>query len=252
MRNWGAWPDVALARLLVWPRVPLIFSFHGFARTGPLPLRRRLAFRVLSRVTTYLLTVCDPARHTLIEELGWPPRKVRVIPNGVDTTRFSPRSRGAAASGRFVIGCVGSLTAVKNHALAVRAFAALIRTGADAELRIAGEGPERTRLEGLARELGVAGRVSLPGHVEDVPEFLRQLDVFVLPSASEAHPNALLEAMSCGLPCVATNVGGVAEVLNRGRCGRLTPPGDPERLADSLRELYASSEVRGAGQSRSA
>jgi len=243
-RNWGAWPDVALARLFVWPLVPLIFSFHGFAGTGHVPLRRRLAFRVLSRMTTYPLTVCEAAERMLVQELGWPLGKVRVIPNGIDTARFSPRSQDTAASDRLVIGCVGSLTPVKNHALLVRAFAELVQAGIDCELRIAGEGPERSTLERLTEKLGVASRVSFPGHLHDVPEFLRCLDVFALPSSSEAHPNALLEAMACGLPCVATNVGGVAEVLDSGRCGRLSSPGDIKEFTGALLDLSTNPERR--------
>jgi glycosyltransferase involved in cell wall biosynthesis len=243
-RNWGAWPDVAVARLLSWPPVPLIFSFHGFAAGRSIPLRRRLAFRVLSRLTPYLLTVCDAAKRMLIEELGWPKRRVRVIPNGVDTGRFSPRSDEIGRSKRIVIGAVGNLTPVKDHALLLRAFAEAVRGGMDGQLRIAGDGLERAALESLARELGIADRLSLPGFVADVPDFLRQLDMFVLPSASEAHPNALIEAMSCGLPCVATDVGGVAEVLDDGRFGRLVTPSDSAGLATSLRELGASPESR--------
>jgi glycosyltransferase involved in cell wall biosynthesis len=243
-RNWGAWPDVALARLFAWRRVPLIFSFHGFAGTGPLPFRRRLAFRVLSRMTTYPLTVCEAAKSRLVDEFGWPAGKVRVIPNGVDTVRFSPRCRDVAESGRVVIGCAGSLTPVKNHALLVRAVADLVQDGINCELRIAGEGPERLAIERLAAELGIAAKVRLPGHLCDVPEFLRGLDVFALPSASEAHPNALLEAMSCGLPCVATDVGGVAEVLDAGRCGRLLPPADLEGFRNALRRFCEGAELR--------
>jgi len=243
-RNWGAWPDVALARLLTRPRVPLVFSFHGFARTERPPLRRRVAFRLLARMTTHLLTVCDAARQMLVREFGWPAGKVRVIPNGVDLAKFCPGPDQRRVSGRLLIGCIGGLTAVKNHGLMLRALAGLVERGADCELRIAGEGPERPMLEGLAAELGIASRVVFAGQVADVPALLRQFDLFVLPSASEAHPNALLEAMACGVPCVATDVGGVAEVLDSGACGLVVPPGDPEALANALHGLCVSAEER--------
>lgn len=243
-RNWGAWPDVALARLLVRPRVPLVFSFHGFASPGRLPLRRRLAFRVLSRITTHPLTVCDAARTMLIDQFGWPPDRVRVIPNGVDVARFSPSLNGRIQPDRLVIGAVGNLTPVKNHRLLIQAIAGLIQTGVSCDLRIAGEGPERTNLEQLAAGLGVSSHVFFPGQVDDIPRFLRGLDLFVLPSTSEAHPNALLEAMASGLPCVATAVGGVPEVLNSGNAGVLVAPDDPKSLADSMRELCTSPKAR--------
>jgi len=242
-RNWGAWPDVAVARFFVRPRPPLIFSFHGFANTGRLPLRRRVAFRVLARMTTRLVTVSETTKRMLVEEFAWPTDNVRVIPNGIDTSRFSPLS-DRAPSDRVRIGCVGGLTPVKNHALLIRAFASLRSAGVESDLQIAGEGPERASLERLARELGVADHVSLVGHVADVPRFLRQLDVFVLPSVSEAHPNALIEAMACGLPCAATSVGGVPEVFDGGRFGRLSPPAHVTQLAEVLRQLSASAAVR--------
>lgn len=235
-RNWGAWLDVALARFLVSPRVPLIFSFHGLASVGKIPLRRRLACRVLARITTRIFTVSEAARRVMSEVLGVRASPIDVIPNGVDTESFRPgasRKRRAA----FVIGSVGSLTPVKNHALLIRAAAELIAGGQDVELRLAGEGPEREALESLAESLGIGSRVRLPGYVADIPGFLEQLDAFVLPSRSEAHPNALLEAMACGLPCVATRVGGVPEVLDNGNAGLLVDAGDGGALARALAEL---------------
>jgi len=245
-RNWGAWPDIAVARLAMWPPVPLIFSFHGFARPDRPPLRRRLAFRVLARVTTCLFTVSEASRRMLIDELGWPSNRVLVIPNGVDTDRFTPGPAHSPASERVIFGTVGSLTPVKDHALLIRACAELMESGLPCEVRIAGEGPERPHLETLARSLGVSERVCFMGHVKDVPQFLRGLSVFVLPSRSEAHPNALLEAMACGLPCVATRVGGIGEVLRDGRDGRLVKPGDPEALVQALTELVDNPAARQA------
>ncbi len=243
-RNWGGWPDVALARLALWPPVPLIFSFHGFADPRKTPLRRRLAFRALSRMTTCLFTVSENARNMLVERFGWPRHRVGIIPNGVDVDRFRPGPVAREPDGEIAIGTVGSLTPVKNHALLVRACAAMRAAGVACRLRIAGEGPERRRLEELARSLDYAAHLDLPGHVEDVPGFLRTLDVFSLPSASEAHPNALLEAMACGLPCVATRVGGVEEILGRGAFGRIVEPGDEAGLAEVLSDLAGDAEAR--------
>jgi len=237
-RNWGAWPDVALARLTVWPRVPLVFSFHGVDSPGPMPLRRRLAFRILAHFTTRLFTVSEASRRKLAEETGVPESRIGVIPNGVDTDRFAP-ALPKPEVGRFVVGSVGSLTAVKNHALLVRACGEVLRRGTDIELRIAGEGPERARLTEMAASLGMADRLRLSGLVGDVPAFLHELDVFVLSSSTEAHPNALLEAMACGLPCVATRVGGSPEVLEEGRSGILVEAEDPPALAEAVGRLAA-------------
>ena len=195
-------------------------------------------FRILGAATTRLFTVSEAARQMLIEEVGMPGSRIAVIPNGIDTGRFSPGPRRPEAA-RVVVGTVGNLTPVKNHALLVRACGELLRRGTDLELRIAGEGPERGRLADLAASLGMADRLRLAGLVGDVPAFLRELDVFVLSSSTEAHPNALLEAMSCGLPCIATRVGGSPEVLQEGRSGILVEPEDPPALAEAIGRLAA-------------
>ncbi len=232
-RNWGAWPDVAVGRFLTRPIVPLVFSFHGLGKAGYMPLRRRLASRPLVRMTTHLFTVSEQTKEMLVAKWGWPDHKVGVIPNGVDTDRFRP---GPPRADRqvTVIGSVGGLRAVKNQALLVRACSRLVGNGVDFELRIAGVGPEKDSLIRLAGSLNVLDRLNLCGYVLDVPSFLRDLDLFVLSSDSEAHPNALIEAMACGVPCIATCVGGVNKVLDFGRCGRVVTRGDTKELAEAI------------------
>ncbi len=242
-RNWGAWPDVTVARLLVRPIVPLVLSFHGLGKAGYMPLRRRFASHVLARAATRLFTVSGASRRMLVEHWGWPKGRVQVIPNGVDTDRFCP-ARTDPPSDRLVVGSVGNLRPVKNHALLVRACAEAVGRGVDLELRIAGEGDEREPLLGLARSLGFADRLTLVGRIEDVPAFLNRLDLFVLSSDSEQHPNALNEAMACGLPCIGTRVGCVDELLDEGRCGRIVPPGDEAAMAQAIGELAADHGAR--------
>jgi len=241
--NWGAWPDTALARMTLLPPTPLIFTFHGLGRAGRMPLRRRLAFRILPLFTTVLTTVSEGSKRMMVADYGWPGRRVEVIPNGIDSTRFRP-PEGPRAGGRLVIGTVGNLRPVKNHAVLVRAAAELAAQGIDLELRVAGEGPRRKALEELAESLKFSGRLRLLGFVEDVGEFLHGLDIFVLPSDSEQHPICLLEAMASALPCVASDVGGVGEMLDGGRCGKLVPPGQPRPLARAIAELASSDPLR--------
>jgi glycosyltransferase involved in cell wall biosynthesis len=235
-RNWGAWPDTAVGRLMVWRPPPLVFSFHGLGRAGYMPLRRRIASRILARMTTSLFTVAEASRRVLVEHFGLPARRVAIIPNGVDTARFAP-GPPRPGGGRFIVGTVGNLRAVKNHALLLRACAALRAGGVDLEVRIAGEGEERPCLETLARELGLTDRCRLAGLVSDVPAFLRGLDLFVLSSDSEQHPNALIEAMASGLPCASTRVGSVEEILEGGRAGLIVSPGDRPALTAAIRSL---------------
>ena len=244
-RNLGAWPEIAAARLMAYPLVPLVFSFHGVAEARPVPARWRLLCRILSRLTSEVFTVSEGSKRFLVEHVGLREQDVAVIPNGVDTRRFAPTQR-AHTTNELLVGTVGSLTPVKNQALLIRACARVIQQGLALRLDIVGEGRERPALEGLVRSLGMTGRVRLLGHIDDIPAFLNSLDLFVLPSDSEAHPNALSEAMACGLACIASRVGGVAEIADQGRAALLFERGDESALTGSIADLVANPERRRA------
>jgi glycosyltransferase involved in cell wall biosynthesis len=235
-RNWGAWPEMALARFLAtWPMIPFIFSFHGLGKAGYMPWRRRVASKIMVHTMTRLFTVSQQSCDMLVKHWGWPKERTEVIPNGVDTSRFYPIPRSHA--GNTVVGSVGNLRTVKNHALILRACAKLIKQGAEIEIRIAGEGEQREPLETLAIALGIQNRVNFPGRIEDIPGFLHDLDFFVLSSDSEQHPNALNEAMACGVPSISTRVGCVDDLLAGGKCGIIIEPGDEQALVSALGTL---------------
>jgi glycosyltransferase involved in cell wall biosynthesis len=177
-----------------------------------------------------------------MKKWGWPATRTVVIPNGVDTTRFFPDPR--PRSGRLIVGSVGNLRTVKNHALILKACAQLMQEGMELEIRIAGEGDQREPLHRLAEALGIADRLSLPGQIGDIPGFLNGLDIFVLSSDSEQHPNALNEAMACGVASIATRVGCVEDLLDNGRCGIIIEPGDMEGLAAAIRTLAQNEPLR--------
>lgn len=241
-RNWGAWPDTAIGRLMVWPIIPMIFSFHGLGRAGYMPLRRRITSKILTRITPHLFTVSRQSRDMLVKDWGWPYKRTMIIPNGVDTNKFFPEQR--AKSKKFVIGSVGNLRKVKNHALILKACKQLMKHEVDFELRIAGEGNERERLNALAKSLGIDDRVNLVGRKDNIPSFLNQLDIFVLSSNSEQHPNALTEAAACGIASIATRVGCVEDLLDYGRCGRIIEPEDDQGLFDALLEFANNERLR--------
>lgn len=241
-RNWGAWPDVAVARLAVRPRPALIFSYHGMEKGDALSLKRKLAFQALALATDRVFAVSGPARDLLKAELGVRGR-VDVIPNGVDTERFTPRVE-PRPPGPLVIGAAGRLHPVKNFPLILEAVARLPEPLRGVRIRIAGDGPERGDLENRAEALGLRSQLELVGHVDDVPTFLRGLDVFVLSSDLEANPNALLEALATGLPSVGTAAGGTVEVTDHGRVARLVPPRAPDALAQALAGLLGDAEGR--------
>jgi len=139
----------------------------------------------------------------------------------------------------FVIGIVASLYAIKDHATLIRAFGELRKTNPNSRLLIVGEGEERKRLESIAPE-----GVLFFGNRRDVPRILNMLDVYVLCSLNEGISNTILEAMSTGLPVIASNVGGNPDLVLDGTTGRLFPSGDAGALQDLLLRYMASPDER--------
>ena len=157
-----------------------------------------------------------------------------VIPNGLDLNAFAERK--TAGSVRTII-TVANLRPEKNHETLLAAAAVLLRTRPGLRFQIVGDGPRRADLEELSHARGLGAHVEFLGHREDIPTLLAAADVFVLPSRSEAFPNGAIEAMAAGLPVVASNVGGLRDLIQNGRTGVLVPPGNPEALAGALQSL---------------
>jgi glycosyltransferase involved in cell wall biosynthesis len=129
---------------------------------------------------------------------------------------------------------VANLRAEKGHDVLIDAAPQILEAHPDAEFVLAGEGPHRDALMERARRRGVADRIQFLGQCRDVPAVLAGADLFVLPSRSEALPNAVIEAMAAGLPVVASNVGGIPELITDGVSGVLVSPGDPRALAGAV------------------
>ncbi|MBK9135254.1 MAG: TIGR03088 family PEP-CTERM/XrtA system glycosyltransferase [Betaproteobacteria bacterium] len=185
----------------------------------------------------------------LVQRVGIGEARVRQIYNGVDTLRFRPAE--GPGGGReplpgspfndprlWVVGTVGRMMTVKAQPDLARAFVlALQRTPALRErlrLVMVGEGPLRAEAQAILDAAGVAGLTWLPGERHDVPEVMRALDAFVLPSVAEGVSNTILEAMASGLPVLATAVGGNAELVSARRTGLIVPAGDAAAMADGL------------------
>jgi sugar transferase (PEP-CTERM/EpsH1 system associated) len=223
--------------------VPIrIHGLHGWDVDdlhGTSPRRRRLR-QACDRFIHRYVTVSRQLADWLQQTDGVAPNRVTHICNGVDIERFSPVPK---TPGPFVIGTVARLQAVKDQQALLRAVALLLdrqpQLRDNLRLRLVGDGPERQTLEALAVELGIADVTTMPGFSDDVPGVLRSFDVFVLPSLNEGISNTILEAMACGLPVVATNVGGNPELVQDGVTGSLIPVGDPATLSAQL-ERYAT------------
>lgn len=209
-----------------------------------LGLTRRLSVfaAVLRYGTARATTVSEHLRRFLIETLHYPAGRVQVIPNGMDLSAYEKPARPARPEFEFtaddrVIGAIGRLTQQKGMIHLVRALPALRETHPCARLLIVGDGSQRAELEAEAARLGVGGRVTFAGTRDDIPDLLRLMDVFTLPSLWEGQPLVLIEAMAAGVPIVATDVGGDAEVLGGGKYGALIPAADPAALAAALRRV---------------
>jgi glycosyltransferase involved in cell wall biosynthesis len=172
--------------------------------------------------------------------------KLEVSPLGVDPNVFQPRQHRANPE-RFEILCVGSLVPAKGYHILLAAVAQLVRQGRTSlRLRLVGEGRARPSLENTIRELALENHVRLEGacNQERVREFYRETDLFALTSFAEGVPVVLMEAMAMEIPCLATWITGVPELIRHGVDGWLVPPGDDEPVADALAYLIDQPELR--------
>ena len=175
-------------------------------------------------------------------------RPVNQIYNGVDTAKYHPAVERAKLRGELglppetqLIGIVARLDPIKDHATLLKAIAGVTTDETHVHLVVIGDGPELERLDGLAGQ-----NVHFLGSRTDVPELLPQLDLFVLSSLNEGISNTILEAMACGVPVVASRVGGNPELVREGTDGCLFPAGDVSALGDCLRAYLADDALRSA------
>ncbi len=187
----------------------------------------------------------------LRERVGIASRRIEQIYNGVDNDRFRPPIDGRApiagcpfkGQQLWLIGSIGRIEAVKDQATLARAFVRALRNHPEARRRLrlvlVGEGSLRPQVEEYLRNEGALELTWFAGERADVPELMRGLDCFVLPSLAEGISNTILEAMASGLPVVATRVGGNPELLEDGITGRLVPPADEVALAEQLGAYFA-------------
>ena len=173
-------------------------------------------------------------------------RKIKLIPNAVDVTRFIPRTpEEDDAHAPFQIGYIGNLVYRKGVRDLIQAVAELPIT-LNFQLKIVGEGPERSSLQDLCREYRIEQYVSFLGALDkkEIPNSLHKLDVLVLPSLSEGMPTVVLEAMAAGIPVIATDVGATRTLINSEDLGILVPPQNPQSILQALSYLYSDKNTR--------
>ncbi len=236
------------------PRCVLIFQsydtlkvqFMSCTTQAKLWLTETLTLRHFDRY----VAVAGAHKAHLVATKRIPPEKTVVIHNSVDLRRFdSPvdvpavrRSYGIPDGAR-VVAKVAALLPKKTHDVFLRAAALLLEDIPDAHFVIAGDGPERDKLEAMARNLRIADQVSFLGNVRDIPALLKSIDLSVLSSVHEAFPLALLESMAAARPVVATDVGSVSEMVVDGSTGFLVPPGVPDQFAQAMVRVLSDPEL---------
>ena len=166
-----------------------------------------------------------------------PARKIAVVPNGIDLQQYG--SRGGRDVLRKVV-MVANLRPQKGHDVLIDAMPTVLQRFPDARVDLVGSGSELEALRARARAHGVLHAITFLGHQDDVSACLSVNDIFVLPSRSEAFPNAVLEAMASGMPIVASRVGGIPELVEDGHTGFLVASGDAQALADRVCRLMAN------------
>ena len=229
---------------------------HGWDSSDPGGTQRKyqLLRRAYSPFVNRYVALSGQIESYLTERVGIAASRVERICNGVDTLRFQPASTRQAVAGSpfyesdvVVVGTVGRLQTVKDQLNLVRAVAiarAQGEAGARLRLVIAGDGPQRAEVEAEVAASGIGDITWLAGARSDVPEVMRALDIFALPSQAEGISNTILEAMASGLPVVATDVGGNAELVVAGETGALVPAQDPQAMAQALLRYTADAALR--------
>ena len=216
-------------------------------------LNRRLqrVRRIYSPFVHRYVALSKDLQSYLVQRCGIAPQRISQIYNGVDGDRFRPATMGAppAAAGPFdpsrhwVVGTVGRMQGVKAQTLLAKAFVRAVTQTPEmrghARLALVGDGPLRAECTQILSQAGLESLAWLPGERSDVADVMRGLSCFVLPSLAEGISNTILEAMACGLPVVATAVGGNVELVSDGLTGLLVPPDDAEAMAAALVRLFS-------------
>jgi glycosyltransferase involved in cell wall biosynthesis len=231
--NVFALPAAALAGVAV--RVGSRRELNPDKSPGQIALQRH-AYRC-----AHAIVANSSAGRTVLEHEGVPGERIKIIANGVIANGITVERLARVPGVRPVrtILTVANLRREKAHEVLLRAAAILAPARPDLRFLIAGDGPRAAELRALADTLGLADRVEFLGHVEDVPALAGRADAFVLPSRSEAFPNAAMEAMAAGLPVVASAVGGLLDLIDHGRTGLLVPVDDAGALAAAIDQLAA-------------
>jgi len=225
-------------------RAPALVRTRHISASIPNNLPTRWLYRSATR---HIVTTGENLRLQLVRDNRIPPERITSVPTGIDSARFVPGERNAARrstglpSERRLVGIVATLRSWKGHRYLIEA---VHRLPGNVGLVIVGDGPQRRNIESKIRELDMSERTWIAGNQDDVLPWLQSLDVFALPSyANEGVPQALVQAMCCGLPCVTTAAGGIGEIARDGMTAIVVKAEDVVDLQRGLEKALGDTEL---------
>lgn len=232
-------------------KTPVIFGHvHGLNRSAK--PRRKFINALISKKISRLLTAGGVVRQDVIKQFpGIREEQVISIDNSIDVSHFcdveltkaAARENAGLCEDELVFGTVGRFAPTKGYTYLVDAFAAVKKRLPAAQLVFVGDGRCENEIKEQVKKCGIEGSVHFLGRRNDVPELLRAMDIFVFPSIAEGMPYAVLEAMAAGVPIIASAVGAIPDVLDKGRLGRLVEVRSVEGLAEAMVEIAEMGEV---------
>lgn len=249
--QWTPFFYASIARWFYRPPA-IVFTEHGRFYPDYRRPKRVFANRFLLEPQDRVTGVGEFVKQALVQNEGIPAARIETIYNGIDVEQFRPaperravvRAELGLANDDFAIFQVARLDPIKDHATAVRTMARVAAQRPNAKLLIVGEGPEQATIETLIRQHNLAANVRMFGLRTDVPRLLAAADCFLLTSKSEGIPLTVIEAMAAGLPVVATDVGGMAEVVIHDHTGFLASANDDGGLSDCVMALERDHALR--------
>ena len=229
--------------------VPFVSTCHGFFKS------RRIGRRLFPCWGELVIAISRSVGSHLAEDFGVPEERIRMIYNGIELDKY--RSSGTVTGKSvlkktigmedevFTVGTVGRLSPVKGHVYLIDAFREVTREHPQMQLLVVGEGPDEKMLKEKVRKAGIADKVFFaPGNDASLEEYFSVMDVFCLASTSEGLGFSLMEAMAAGRPCIASNVGGLAELIVNSEDGLLVPARDASALGGAIYNLFSDGNLR--------
>ncbi len=237
--SWDSWVGGIVK--IIYPKFKLIRTRHLSTPIGKNPLSR-LIYNILPDA---VITTGEAIREKMIKHNRFNPDKIISIPTGVDLEKFNPKKvQPVLNKGSFLIGMISVLRSWKGHKYFISAVPEILERIPEARFYIVGDGPQKENIRRQIEEMGLENKIFMLGYRKDIPEILASLDVIVHPSTGhEGVPQTILQALAMQRPIVATNVGGIPEVIRHCETGLLIPPETPRAITEAVIMLYKNPQL---------